>query len=235
MYPQNTANKLERKMGMRSYCIRRLPENVGQMPLEGEFRPETIPAPWNALEETALEDYPWDDTGYRPPCFARVGWNRQGLHVLMYAREAELRTEVHHFGGRVCDDSCMEFFVNCSPDTSPNYLNFEVTNYPAMFLSYGSDRHHRADFTLPPPGVSPQGTEHKGQWWAVSYTVPMELILQLYGRPLEAGRKMRGNFYICGDLTAQPHFGMWQGFDTQLIPQPDFHQPALFGEFVLEE
>ena len=219
---------------MRSYRIRYLPEEYGQMPLEGEFQPETIPAPWNTLEEASLEDYPWDDTGYRPPCHARVGWNSRGLHVLMYAKEQEIRTEVHHFGGRVCDDSCMEFFVQCSPETSPNYFNLEVTDYPAMFLSFGSDRHHRADFAVPPPGIAPQASKHCGKWWAVSYTVSMELITQLYGSPLTSGRRLKGNFYICGELTAQSHFGMWQGFDPAVIPQPDFHQPTLFGDMILE-
>lgn len=219
---------------MKQYRIHSIPEEYGQMPLEGEFHPDSIPEPWNRLEEAEVKEYPWDNTGYRPPCCARVGWNSRGLHVLMYAQEKTIRSEVHHFGGRVCDDSCMEFFVKCSPDTSANYINLELTNYPSMYISYGRDRYHRVEFTTPPPGIEPQTSKHCRSWWAVSYTVPMELIIQLYGHSLKSGDRMQGNFYICGELTEHSHFGMWQEFDSTLVPYPDFHQPTLFGDMVLD-
>lgn len=219
---------------MKHYWIHSIPEEYGQMPLKSEFHPKQILEPWNRLEEAAVEEYPWDNTGYRPLCYARVGWNSKGLHVLMYAKEKTIRTEVHRFGGRVCDDSCMEFFVKCCPEMSANYINLELTDYPAMYISYGSSRYQRIDFTESPPGIVPQASKHCGSWWAVSYTVPMEFISQLYGRSLKSGDKMKGNFYICGEMTERSHFGMWQKFDPALVPHPDFHQPTLFGDMTLD-
>jgi len=218
---------------MKHYNIHRLPDDCGQFPLAGEFDPAALPSPWKELEEAALTDYPWDETGYRPPAFARVGWNQNGLHVLMYAREAEIRTEVHHFGGRVCDDSCLEFFVQCNPEQTQDYLNLEGTAYPSMFISVGTDRYHRTDFDQP-RGISPQASRHTGNWWALSYTIPTPLIVELFGAPLQPGQKMRGNFYICGDKTARLHYGMWNGADPAVLPKPDFHQPAFFAPMTLK-
>jgi len=218
---------------MKQYCIRQLPETCAQLPLTGEFDPAVLPAPWNQLEEAALEDYPWDENGYRPPCFARVGWNSRGLHVLMYAKEAVVRRETRHFGGMVCQDSCMEFFVQCNPEKTEDYINLESNGYPVMLIGFGPDRHHRIQFEEP-RGIAPQASEHRGGWWALSYTVPANVIEQLFGVTLASGQKMRGNFFICGDKTEYPHYGMWNGADPAVFPKPDFHQPVNFAPMVLE-
>ena len=51
---------------------------------------------------------------------------------------------------------------------------------------------------------------------------------------LASGQKMRGNFFICGDKTEYPHYGMWNGADPAVFPKPDFHQPVNFAPMVLE-
>ena len=217
----------------RCYLIHRLPDSVGQMPLTGEFHPETLTAPWNGLAEADIAAYPWDENGYRPPCKARVGWNRQGIHVLMYAREQRLRTQVHEHGGMVCTDSCMEFFLQPFPESTAVYLNAECTAYPAVLVGIGTNRHDRTVLSSLPEGFAPQASTHAGAWWAVSYTLSNAWLASVFGRAPAAGQIMRGNFYICGDETEYPHFGMWQGFDPLVIPRPDFHQPTLFGELTL--
>ena len=220
---------------MKQYSIRRLPDRLEPLPLSGEFSPDNLPEPWLGLEEAPLRDYPWDENGYRPPCFARVGWNTHGLHVLMYALEPEIRSEVHSFGGHVWEDSCMEFFLQCAPDRTQNYLNVETSCYPAMLIGIGPDRYSRTVFQSCPEGISLKASVHRGGWWAVNYTLPALLLKNLFGWTPASGQVMRGNFYICGDLTAKPHFGMWQGFDPDVIKAPDFHQPSLFGTMLLTE
>ena len=215
------------------YTIHHLPEELGHAPLNGPFKPEALPKPWSVLERAELSSYPWDENGYRPPCFAMVGWNARGLHVLMYAREAELRVKVHAFGGRVCCDSCMEFFVQCAPQRDGRYLNIECTSYPVMLIGLGTDRYDRAELTRIPDGMYLQASRHEGEWWAVSYTIPAAYLDATFAVTLQPGLEMRGNFYICGDETAFPHYGMWRGFDPQIIPKPDFHQPSLFGRLIL--
>ena len=220
---------------MKQYFIRRLPDHFELLSLSGEFHPNTLPKSWLRLEEASVCDYPWDENGYRPPCFARVGWNDHGLHVLMYALEPEIRAKVQLFGGRVWEDSCMEFFLQCAPDRTPSYLNVETTGYPAMLIGIGPDRSSRSVFQSCPEGISLKASVHRGGWWAVNYTLPSLLLKKLFGLVPASGQIMRGNFYICGDLTAQPHFGMWQGFDPDVIKHPDFHQPSLFGTMLITE
>lgn len=218
-----------------TYPIRRLPDSAGQMPLTGEFHPETLCAPWSGLAEADIAAYPWDDNGYRPSCKARVGWNRHGIHVLMYALEQRLRTQVRECGGPVCTDSCMEFFLQPFPEGSAFYLNMECTAFPAVLVGIGTNRHDRVVLTSLPEGFMPQASTHAGAWWAVSYTLPAAWLTKVFARPLVAGQIMRGNFYICGDKTEYPHFGMWQSFDPLVVPFPDFHQPTLFGEMILAD
>jgi Carbohydrate-binding family 9 len=45
------------------------------------------------------------------------------------------------------------------------------------------------------------------------------------------GKKCKANFYKCGDKLAQPHFLAWNRIET---PEPDFHQPAFFGDIEFE-
>ncbi len=218
---------------MKPYVIHRLPE--GRYELTGVFDPALLPAPWNRLEDAAIAKYPWAEEGsYRPEAHARVGWNGDGLHVLMYANEPVIRKENTAFCAPACQDSCLEFFVQCAPEETDCYINLESTPYPIMYLSHGTGRHDRVEYHAEPEGMHLQASEHQGTWWAVSYTVPMAFIEKIYGRGLAAGQKLRGDFFKCGDKMAQAHYGMWHGTDTALHPRPDFHQPAMFGEMILE-
>jgi hypothetical protein len=45
------------------------------------------------------------------------------------------------------------------------------------------------------------------------------------------GKKMRGNFYKCGDELSVPHFVSWTKINT---PNPSFHVPECFGGLEFE-
>ena len=46
----------------------------------------------------------------------------------------------------------------------------------------------------------------------------------------KAGHKMRGDFYKCGDKTAQKHYGSFTPIDW---PTPNFHRPEFFADMVI--
>ena len=48
---------------------------------------------------------------------------------------------------------------------------------------------------------------------------------------LEAGMTIRGNFFKCGDDTAQEHYMSWNAVD---VPHPNFHLPDYFGRITLK-
>jgi len=203
-------------------------DGVDALPLSGEFDPDAIPEPWKSLDEAKLNHFPWGGD-YRPACAARAGWNERGIHVLMYAREPEIRAEVKETGGMVCTDSCLEFFL--APDADRlAYLNCEVNPLCVMHLGIGEGRHGRVVLKAVPAGFNPTHSEHRGGWWAVSYTIPADFIRERFGAALASGRAMRGNFYKCGDLTGHAHYGMFKPYDT---PKPDYHRPEQFADLAL--
>jgi hypothetical protein len=44
-------------------------------------------------------------------------------------------------------------------------------------------------------------------------------------------KKIRANFYKCGDKTPETHFISWNPID---LPSPDFHAPQFFGLLEME-
>jgi len=212
------------------YTVKRLPEDVCCLPLRGVFAPEELPRPYAALETAQIADYPWDKSGYKPEAQARVGWNEKGLHALMCAREETIRAACTEIGGRVCEDSCLEFFCMPFPQSDQRYFNAEMNPLATLHLGVGEGRPNRVKVRGElPEGFVTCASRHEGGWWAVSYTVPMSWIEATFGAPLAAGQVMRGNFYKC-DESIHPHFGTWAPVVRE---QPDFHRPECFAEMRL--
>ena len=176
-----------------------------------------------------IDNYVWDPEGYCPEARAYVARTAQGLLVLMCAREAEVIAAETRFGGPVCRDSCLEFFLCARPSEGARYLNIEVNAGGVAHIGLGAGRQGRRVFEAMPAGVDVAHSRHAGGWWAVRYCVPDALIRECFGGEME--REMRANFYTC-DETIHPHFGSW---NPVRAPQPDFHRPECFGALRLED
>ena len=214
----------------KEYVIRRLPDGLGRYELNGEFKPEELSGAYANLVEVKLDSFPWDVNGYKPDCRARMGWNAQGLHILMYANEPTIRAEETEVGGFVCCDSCLEFFL-MPKEGNPLYFNCEVSPVPVYHLGVGEGRHGRMVYKFMPEGMELVSSKHEGAWWAVSYTIPAAFLQNHFGLTLASGQKMRGNFYKCADKHEKPHYGMYVPYD---VPRPDYHRPERFTDFVTE-
>ena len=212
---------------MKHYAIQKavcpLPELTGDV-----FDPEMEDFCMDA-EYASIENYVWDVSGYMPEARAYVRWDEEGLQVLMCALEKEIRANVTEFGGSVCEDSCLEFFLQPFLDDD-RYINFEVNAGGTALIGIGPDRHGRENLTEEPEGMNIRASRHRGGWWAVAYTVPHALIEKIYGRTIQPGAKMRANFYKC-DESIHPHFGSWS---PVVHFRPDFHRPEWFGDLTLE-
>jgi hypothetical protein len=68
------------------------------------------------------------------------------------------------------------------------------------------------------------------QKWTLTLAIPVEVFALAGDAPLR-GRKMRANFYKCGDLLPRPHFLSWSEIKTT---KPNFHTPEWFGELIFE-
>ncbi|MFY9152364.1 MAG: carbohydrate-binding family 9-like protein, partial [Prolixibacteraceae bacterium] len=60
--------------------------------------------------------------------------------------------------------------------------------------------------------------------------IPWEVFYKHELKPV-SGKKMRGNFYKCGDGLSVPHFVSWTKIKTE---KPSFHEPAFFGGLEFE-
>ena len=167
---------------------------------------------------------------YAPVCAGRIARTEGSLVVDFRVSGLDLRAENKEDNGSQWEDSCVEFFVE-DPDGSV-YYNFEINALGKVLACSGPDRNHRT----PRPAdemkaiarfasVSKVDSVKEGlQNWRVCIIIPFELIGI---DPENLPKKIRANFYKCGDLTAHPHYVSWAPID---IPQPDFHRPEFFGE-----
>lgn len=177
----------------------------------------------------AIDCFVWDETGYCPDARAYAAWDETGLHALLCAKEETIATAATGFGGDVYKDSCLEWFVQPFAN-DPRYINVEVNAAGAAYIGFGSCREDSKPLPAMPESMTITASKHEGGWWAIAYTIPAALLDDLYGRKLQPGMCMRGNFYKC-DESIHPHFGSWSPISH---PFPDFHRPEFFADMALE-
>jgi hypothetical protein len=193
------------------------------------FKEEVFP--WDSVEKAEIDTPQW----VKPPeglaAFARLCYDRKNLKVSLRAREKNIRSRISGLTGMVCNDSCLEFFF--SPlEGDLRYFNFEFNPQGAMYLGYGTDRHHSYRLYIPESrelfSVVPFAAEGE---WGVDFSVPVSFInVYLPSFVPERGRAFRANFYKCGDETEVPHYLAWNTVES---PEPDFHRPECFGRIIL--
>ena len=167
---------------------------------------------------------------YAPVCAGRIARTEGSLVVDFRVSGLDLRAQNKEDNGSQWEDSCVEFFVE-DPDGSV-YYNFEVNALGKVLACSGAGRANRVrrpaeemEAIARFASVSKVDTEKEGlQNWRVCIIIPFELIGI---DPENLPKKIRANFYKCGDKTAHPHYVSWAPIDT---PQPDFHRPEFFGE-----
>ena len=169
---------------------------------------------------------------YSTDCSAKVAIAHAGdtLYVKYYVVETSLKVITREANSAVHKDNCVELFVSFGSDL--NYYNMEFNCLGAGKIAYGSGRHERV-FLEPHlisqviTNVSLKTIENKFHW---------ELMLGIPSRVFKfnnlssfKGQEGKVNFYKCGDDLPEPHFLSWNKIETE---NPDFHQPAFFGNIV---
>lgn len=176
-------------------------------------------------EKIALN--PWN-TPYEPETLFEGAYiENRGFLFRLTCFETDPRITYLEPGGEVCEDSCMEIFLNFSPETSADYINFEMNAGGAYLFGVGPDRYERVDLkTEVMPTVSSEILEDR---WTATLFIPLETVKEHYGDvSFESGYRFTGNAYKCGDLTKIPHYLTW---NPVVAKEPDFHRPECFGTF----
>jgi len=162
---------------------------------------------------------------------ARLCHDSGQLFVSMTAKESNIRQQENGPLDQVCNDSCMEFFLD--PLGDGRYFNFEFNPMGNIYLGYGRERGNRARLIFEDyRNRFSVSTVSSAQGWSVSFTVPLSFLNIFYpGLILGKGAELRANFYKCGDKTVTPHYLAWNSVE---VPAPDFHRPEYFGKIILE-
>lgn len=177
---------------------------------------------------------PWEkDFPAKPKTKATVGWNDGGFILHLESKENNLRMVEHEHNSMVCQDSCMEFFVQPSPKTDERYFNIEINPNGAVNMSIRYDRKRSQKIQNDDIALLSVKPTILNDGWAVDYLIPLELIKKHIPTYVhQKGAIIRANFFKCGDLTDHPHYLTFANINT---PTPDFHRPECFAEFVLED
>lgn len=174
----------------------------------------------------------WSDWPYRPVVTFRIAHTGDAILLNYAVSEEAVRAVASEDNGRVWEDSCVEFFA--SPDDDGIYYNLECNCAGQLLIGGGEGRNGRSHAPRQildgvdrwaSLGRVPFGTRAGQQTWQVALTVPVATFFMHDVTSLD-GRRMRANFYKCGDLLPRPHFLSWSAIG---LPRPDFHCPAFFG------
>jgi len=203
---------------------------------------EDIKVDWKIWEETHplyIDNFPWDENSYRPRTEVRILYSNTRLYLLFKAFEREIRAECLNINDPVCTDSCVEFFFNPAPERDERYMNFEINPIGTFLLGIGKDRYSRQLIDDVDPrmfdivtSVTGESVKHyEGPMWMVRYSIPFYFMERYYGKlDFCRGKRIKANFYKCGDKTRYPHWACWNKIEA---PAPDFHRPEFFGELIL--
>lgn len=180
-------------------------------------------------EEARIQDVPWGST-YTPDCrFQGIFMEGEGFLFRLTCFEKNPRITHYEHGSSVCEDSCLEIFLNFAPDRSRSYINFEMNAAGTTLFGIGPDRYDRVDLNTPHmPKVEAKILEDK---WQVELFIPLETIYNVYGNvDFKKGYVFKGNAFKCGDLTEEEHYLSWAPMQRDAV---DFHRSDRFGTFTI--
>lgn len=195
------------------------------------------PAFWETVQPIQVDQYLWEDNGYQPEVQVRLFYTAEKLYVHFKSYESDPLIRYQQLNEPVHADSCVEFFIQPSPDTDDRYLNFEINAAGTLLLGLGSSREREKLYDIDPAlfdiraQVNLKDPNNQKTYWELQYAIPASFIQEHFPDfNLQAGTIMRGNFYKCGDDTEKPHYGCW---NLVRSATPEYHRKEDFGTLIL--
>ena len=190
------------------------------------------------LESNAIDCCNWEASyPYTPKASFKLFHDGENLYIKFDVTENDIHTLVTEDFGKIWTDPCVEFFV--SPEGNMDYYNFECTCIGKMLLGWhpaGADKENASLGILgtikriPSLGCENFPLREGENSWSLIEIIPATALFRS-GVDSWSGKKMRANFYKCGDNLPTPHFISWNAIDW---PEPSFHRPEFFGELDFE-
>ncbi len=178
-----------------------------------------------------LDEQPWPSFAYKPDVCFSIAHTGEHIVLTFNVEEEEVRHVNTAVNSSVWEDSCVEFFISFD---ERGYYNFEFNCIGTALVGFGKDKTSRK--LLPTTLVqrikcfTKMEKKANGFAWQMQAIIPLSVFMYHAVFNLE-GKKCKANFYKCGDKLTQPHFLAWNNIETA---EPDFHQPAFFGDIEFE-
>lgn len=189
------------------------------------------------IEPLRIETVNWEEFPYLPKVSVQIAYNDHELFLQYKVTEQSVKAEITETNGRVWTDSCVEFFL--SPEGNDEYYNLEMTCIGTALLGFKKKGEPAERATeelitgirrISSLGTKPFPERKKETSWQITTAIPWEIYFKHQLKPV-SGKKMRGNFYKCGDELSVPHFVSWTKIKTA---KPSFHMPEFFGGLEFE-
>lgn len=199
---------------------------------------------WNSAETLMIDQFRVESSNHHPITEVKTLYCPDGLHLIFRVQDQFVRSIQTTLNSPVCNDSCVEFFVQ--PQEDKGYFNFEVNCGGTLLASYienctrtetgfskfsllsQSTANRIGIFHSMPSVVDPEIEEPTT--WINQLFIPFDVLAEYVGE-LGAlpGQVWRANFYKCGGETSHPHWAAWAP-----VPKLNFHDPASFGKLQFE-
>lgn len=221
---------------MSTYHVRKIPEPV-------DIAADWDSPGWKNVETIRINRFRPEGSDHHPVVACRLQHDGRGFYGLFQVRDNYIRSVATEHNSSVCQDSCVEFFVE--PPGRQGYLNFEFNCGGTMLIYHVVDCTRTETgfkewspvseseaasvrvFHTMPKVVDPESTVE--QTWRLGFFIPFTLFeSRIKGLKADSGVTWRGNFYKCGDDTSHPHWASWNP-----VSALNFHLPECFGDIVL--
>ena len=196
---------------------------------------------WDDIIPIKIENYPWDETGYRPNTEVKLFYTDDEIRIKFTSCEKEIRINEDNFNGPVWEDSCVEFFFLPMPESDNRYFNFEISAQGTLLLQldYKPPVRHYLNYINPSyfqitADVTKANFREFDNFkpWTIEYKIPFSFIKDFFKDfEIYSGKVIKGNFTKCGDKTSIPHFGSWVNIKNDT---PAFHMPNFFETLTFE-
>ncbi len=191
-----------------------------------------LSASFESVEGSGVSCCNWPERfGYAPEVEFRMFHTGDCLAVRYDVRERCTAALVDADGGRVCTDSCVEFFFQ--PSGGDKYYNLEANCTGRILFARRSGREDaqralpsslKGILRFPSLGSVPFAERRGDIRWSLMLVIPAKAY---FGGEFESFSGLNGRFnvYKCGDNLSMPHFLSYAPVGT---PSPDFHRPEFF-------
>lgn len=194
---------------------------------------------WGDVPILSVDRFRPESTSHRPRVRCKLLYDDSRLYGLFKVEDRYVRCVHTGFQAPVYEDSCVELFVQPSPDKG--YFNFEFNCGGTLLASCITDptrvdgRVARAKPLSPEEGRQvevyssihsvPEHEIEDEVTWSLEFAIPFSLFQTCVGNIGKvAGQEWRGNLYKCGDKTSKPHWASWSP-----LSERNFHAPQDFG------